>query len=104
MLKEKRPHGLKGVDGQPITRLEAKKFIREHLRVPEEVRKLRRQHHQPTKKSIKKEMLNAMEGWWGDATTNEAATAPQRGDAIPLCPKDEYNAGRRVRQLVSSAP
>lgn len=104
VLKEQRPYGLRGVDGQPITRPEARRYIREHLRVPEEVRKLRRQHHRPTKKDIRKEILNAMEGRREGATTNEAATAPQRGDTIPVRPKDEYNAGRRVRQPVGSAP
>ena len=101
VLKERRPYELRGVDGQPISRPEARRFIRENLRVPESVRKLRRQHHRPTKKSIREEILSTMEVRWEDATALEAATAPQRGDTIPARPELQNNMTRLVRQLVA---
>lgn len=36
VLKEQRPYELRGSDGHPVSRREARKFIREHLYVPEE--------------------------------------------------------------------
>ena len=101
VLKEKRAYELRGADGRPVTRLEARIFIREHLRVPEEIRKLRRQHNRPTKKSVRRDILNMIEGRPDDASTNEAAEAPQRGDAIPMRPKPQDNTEHRVRQLVA---
>lgn len=82
VLKEQRPYELRGLDDHPISMLEARKFIREHFCVPEEVRKLRRQHHRPSKKSMREEVVNAIRGHWDHAATCEAANAPQRGNDI----------------------
>lgn len=103
VLKEQRPYVVRGIDGHSTTRVAAGKFIREHLRVPEEVRKTRRQHQRPAKKTIREAILKAMEARQEDATAYEAATAPQRGDAIPTRLRHEYNARQEAEQLVASA-
>jgi transposase len=103
ILRDQRPYELKGVDGRGISRVAAGKFIREHLRVPEEVRKTRRQHQRLPKKTIREAILKAMEARQEDATAYEAATAPQRGDSIPTRLRHEYNARQEAEQLVASA-
>ena len=99
VLKEQRPYLLRGPDGKLISRPEGRKLIQEHLRVPEEIRRARRQHQRPAKRNAN-EIMNTLEACQEDATTNEAAKAPQLGDAIPTRPEKEYNASRRVRQIV----
>ena len=65
--------------------------MRECLRVPEEVRRLRRHRHRPTKKSIRQEAIHAEVGRWEDSTSHEAADTPQRGIPVPSHPKLEDN-------------
>ena len=89
VLREQRPYELRDLQGQPLTRLEAGRLINERFRVPEEVRRLRRHHHRPVKRSIREEALHAVMGRWDDATTHEAAKAPQRGKPVPIRPESE---------------
>jgi hypothetical protein len=103
VLKEQRPYVVRGIDGHSTTRVAAGKFIREHLRGPEKVRKTRRQHQRLAKKTIREAIPKAMEVRREDATAYEAATAPQRGDAIPTRLRHEYNARQEAEQLVASA-
>ena len=72
--------------------------MRECLRVPEEVRRLRRHRHRPTKKSIRQEAIHAEVGRWEDSTPHKAADAPQRGILVPSHPKTEDNTAYRSTQ------
>jgi len=91
VLKEQRPYQVRDFQGQPLTRTQAGQIVRECLRVPEEVRRLRRHRHRPTKKSIRQEAIHAEVGRWEDSTSHEAADTPQRGIPVPSHPKLEDN-------------
>ena len=102
VLKEQRAYQVRDHDGQPMTRIQAGRLIRERFRVPEEVRRLRR--HRPTKKHVREEALATAAGRWDNATTYEAADAPQRGKPVPVRPGSEDNMLCEVVQPVGSNP
>jgi len=104
VLKQQRAYQVRDHDGQPISRIEAGRLIRERFRVPEEVRRLRRHRHRPTKKHVREEALATATGRWDDATTCEAANAPQQGKPVPVLPGSEDNMLCEVLQPVGSNP
>ncbi|HZA24292.1 MAG TPA: IS110 family transposase [Dehalococcoidia bacterium] len=79
VLKEERPYQLRDLEGNPVTMVAARSLIREQLRVPEEVRRLRRHNNRPMKKeNLPPEVPFPSSGRGGKATVHEAAIAPQR--------------------------
>jgi hypothetical protein len=74
VLKENRPYELKDVAGNPISWMEARKFILSRYKVPEEIRRERRRHNRRTDstKTLVKEKREM-----ATYRTNEAAKAPQ---------------------------
>ena len=80
VLKEERTYQLRDLEGNPVTMVAARELIREQLRVPEEVRRLRRHHNRPKKKeNLPPEVPFPSSGRGGKTTVHEAANAPQRG-------------------------
>jgi transposase len=78
VLKEQRPYQLRDLTGNPLSRLAARSLIKEQLRVPEEVRRLRRHNHRNKKENLPQEALFPSSGRGGKTTAHEAANAPQR--------------------------
>jgi len=101
VLKEQRPYCLKDTEGHNLTMAEGKKLISLRFRVPEEVRRLRRHHHRPTKKSMRQELIDLM-GRLEDVPAYEAAIAPQRDNATSR-PRIKDNTAQPVGQLVVKA-
>jgi hypothetical protein len=87
VLKEQRPYQLRNLAGNPVTRLEARSLIRETLRVPEEVRRLRRHNNRTKKEDLPQEVPFPSTGRGGKTTAHEAANAPQRG--LPASTPDQ---------------
>jgi hypothetical protein len=96
VLKQQRDYQVRDHDGQPLSRIEAGRLVRDRFRVPEEVRILRRHRNRPTKKHIREEALIATMGRREDAMTHEAANAPQHGSPAPTRPISEDNTLREV--------
>jgi len=86
VLNQQRGYRIRDHDGQPLFRIEAGCLVREHSRVAEEVRSLRRHCHRPTKKCIREESLNTAMKRWEGAMTREAVNAHQQGSTVPTRP------------------
>jgi hypothetical protein len=74
VLKENRPYELRDIDGNPISRDNARRLILSKYQVPEEIRRERRRRNP---KGINSVVALRKKGGMATHRINEAAKAPQ---------------------------